>query len=486
MLKLRHTTVFYLIILAYIFLNAYVLLFDRSMFYPFNVIPVVLLILFLAISDIEKVMYILVFSAPLSIGLKEMGLTQGIDLSIPCEPLMAGVMLIYFLNEISFGVTPLRILKHPVTIIIFIQLSWIVFTTITSQLPLISIKYLVARLWFMTSCYFMVTQLFRKQKSMVYFMMAYAISLCIVCLITTVKHSSYGFDEKTADWIVSPFYNDHTAYGCALAMFIPVFAGFILINRLPAWVRLLSLGILAVLTVSLVISYARAGWLGLFAATGVLVTLLLRIKFRTILFTLAAGLLLFFSFQSEIFMVLGRNTTDSDGDLSANLASMTNISTDVSNLERINRWNSAIRMFKEKPVVGFGPGTYQFLYAPYQKSNEKTYISTNFGDHGNAHSEYLGPLSEQGLPGGLIVAALTLAVMFLGYRLVYTVKDRSLKIFTISVLLGLCTYFVHGFLNNFLDTDKASIPFWGFIAILVCIDVYHKQYAFLGEEEQPA
>jgi hypothetical protein len=28
-------------------------------------------------------------------------------------------------------------------------------------------------------------------------------------------------------------------------------------------------------------------------------------------------------------------------------------------------------------------------------------------------------------------------------------------------------------LNDFLDTDKASVPFWGFTALLVAIDVYY-------------
>jgi hypothetical protein len=41
-----------------------------------------------------------------------------------------------------------------------------------------------------------------------------------------------------------------------------------------------------------------------------------------------------------------------------------------------------------------------------------------------------------------------------------------------SVLLGLITYFIHGLMNNFLDTDKASVPVWGFIAILVAMDIY--------------
>jgi hypothetical protein len=34
---------------------------------------------------------------------------------------------------------------------------------------------------------------------------------------------------------------------------------------------------------------------------------------------------------------------------------------------------------------------------------------------------------------------------------------------------------VHGFLNNFLDTDKLSIPFWGFIAALVYLDIKQKK-----------
>ena len=34
---------------------------------------------------------------------------------------------------------------------------------------------------------------------------------------------------------------------------------------------------------------------------------------------------------------------------------------------------------------------------------------------------------------------------------------------------------VNGTLNNFLDTDKASIPFWGFIAIIMSIDLHYKK-----------
>jgi len=130
-------------------------------------------------------------------------------------------------------------------------------------------------------------------------------------------------------------------------------------------------------------------------------------------------------------------------------------------------------MWEDKPILGWGPGTYMFKYAPYQLSRDLTIISTNFGTNGNAHSEYLGPLSEQGIFGLVIVIALLLYATSLGYRLVYAVEDKETKILVTGLFLGLMTYFVHGFLNNFLDTDKLSLPFWGFLAALVTIDLYY-------------
>ena len=65
-------------------------------------------------------------------------------------------------------------------------------------------------------------------------------------------------------------------------------------------------------------------------------------------------------------------------------------------------------MWEDKPWLGWGPGTYMFKYAPYQLSYQLTIISTNFGTNGNAHSEYLGPLAEQGIVGLLIVVSFVL------------------------------------------------------------------------------
>ena len=77
---------------------------------------------------------------------------------------------------------------------------------------------------------------------------------------------------------------------------------------------------------------------------------------------------------------LEANKQGSSDDIEGHVKSVSNVTTDPSNLERINRWKCAARMVSERPVFGFGPGTYVFKYSPFQKSDEITLISTFAGD----------------------------------------------------------------------------------------------------------
>jgi O-antigen ligase len=116
-----------------------------------------------------------------------------------------------------------------------------------------------------------------------------------------------------------------------------------------------------------------------------------------------------------------------------------------------------------------------FKYAPYQRSAEKTGISTDFGDMGNAHSEYIGPLVESGVFGALSFIAICIMSLVTGFRVYYKLEDKRLRQIVLFLLLGFITYLIHGTLNNFLDTDKASALFWGFTAVFVSLDMSLKE-----------
>lgn len=125
-------------------------------------------------------------------------------------------------------------------------------------------------------------------------------------------------------------------------------------------------------------------------------------------------------------------------------------------------------------MLGWGPATYQFKYAPFQISYEKTEISTNSGEGGNAHSEYLGAMAESGLPGALLYMVLLAVTFSTSFKLLKAICSRPEKILILSLIEGLTTYIVHGAMNNFPDTDKISALFWGMTAAVVATDIYRQ------------
>jgi putative inorganic carbon (hco3(-)) transporter len=439
--------------------------------YWFASIPIVLGVLLLAIYAIDVLLFIIVFCTPLAINFAGSGLA----LSIPTEPLLAGVMII-FLVKIAFeGGFDRKILYHPVSVVIMLNLAWMFLTSITSTMVVVSLKHFIAQLWFICPFYFLGTQLFKDFKNIRRFVWLYLIPLFIVIAYTIINQQLHGFTEKSAHSAMYPFYNDHTAYAAVIALFLPVTIAFVFEKQRSSISRILAFIATVILIIALVMSYTRAAWISLAFALLVYTIFALRIKFYIVLIGMIAGLTLYFTYQTQITMKLEKNRQQSATEFNKHLKSISNITTDNSNRERLNRWNCAIRMYEAKPVFGWGPGTYQFNYAPFQFAKEKTAISTNRGDRGNAHSEYLGPLAESGLLGLLFKVLIVSTIIYRATILYSKSKDKQIRLFTLSILLGLITYFVHGILNNFLDTDKASVPFWGFVAMIVAMDVYHSK-----------
>ena len=439
--------------------------------YLFFALPVVLGVLLLYVFSLDKVLLLTAFTVPLSVNLK--ALDSGLAISLPAEPLLMGILVLFIAKMLYDGQYDRRILRHPIAIVVYSMFAWMAVTTITSELPVVSLKFMLSRLWFIVPAFFLCAILFKDPKNIHRFIWLYIASLCIVCVYTIIHHAQFGFDGDTAHWVMTPFYNDPTAYGAALAIYLILALTYVFVPGIRKRNRIIVIGVVILLSVALMLSNCRAAWLSMVAAFGVLICVLLRIKFRWVATVAVVLVGLFFAFQNQIIDALEKNNQDASGDLVENIQSITNISTDASNLERINRWQSAFRLFNERPVFGWGPGTYQFVYAPYQMSKEKTIISTNAGDGGNAHSEYFGPLAEQGLVGSLLVLTLVVVTVYCGLTTYKRCKSKKAKVLMLGATLAFISYFVHGFLNNFLDTDKLAIPVWSLAALIAAIDVYY-------------
>ena len=461
----------WLYVIAALFVAVGLFLVVKKNTYLFFALPVVLGILLLYVFSMDKVLLLTAFTVPLSVNLK--ALDVGLAISLPAEPLLMGLLVLFVAKMLYDGQYDKRISLHPIAIVIYCMFAWMIVTTITSEMPVVSIKFLLSRLWFVVPAFFLCAMLFKEPKNIHRFIWLYIAALCIVCVYTIIHHAQFGFDGDSAHWVMTPFYNDHTAYGAALAIYLILALAYVFLPGVKRSRRLIIIGVVVLLSLALMLSNCRAAWLSMIAALGVLICILLKIKFRWIAAAIVILVGLFFTFQNQIIDALEKNNQDASGDLVENIQSITNISTDASNLERINRWQSAFRLFHERPVFGWGPGTYQFVYAPFQMSKEKTIISTNAGDGGNAHSEYFGPLAEQGLVGSLIMVVLVVVTVTCGIKTYARCKNKTAKVLVLGATLAFFSYFIHGFLNNFLDTDKLAVPVWSLAALIAVIDVYY-------------
>lgn len=441
-------------------------LFDEN--YLVLLVPAAMLLVWFFMMYRDESLALMALATPFAV---DYALIGNMSLSMPVEPMMIVFTVVFLFQELLMRSYDKRVLRHPVSILIMLSLVWMVFTSVVSLKPVESFKYTAVRLWFVIPFFYATAQSFQKVRHIRLFYWAYALSLSVVVVITTVKTMQRFGELQMLHHVMQPFYNDHTAYGCIIALMLPLAAYFALEPRTRLWKRIVAVSLTVLLLVGLGLSYCRAAWISVVGAIAVYLLVRLGVRMRWLVISAALLLGLFFAFQDDIMYELGKNKQDSSFTLADQVKSISNISTDASNLERLNRWSAAFRMWKDQPLTGIGPGAYQFIYGPYQRSDMMTIISTNDGDMGNAHSEYIGPLTEQGVPGALLMLAIFVATFVTGERVYRTAVDRRKGHLALVLAVSLFTYYVHGIMNNFLDTDKLSVPFWALTAAIVAIDI---------------
>lgn len=445
--------------------------------------PVGLIAVFVAVYYTEVTFLSIAFLTPLSVNIEKY--TDSFGLFIPTEPLLFGLLLLFVMQHLYKNTIPKDTWKSPIIWAVCVYLFWMLISSVLSTLPVASFKFLLARLWLIVPMLFFGPLIFSKERNRILFIWLFCIGMVIAVCYTLAVHAQYNFGEKEGHWVMWPFFKDHTIYGAIVALVTPLVVGLYFYKKHSALVQAVLLGMILVIFVGLYFSYTRAAWLSVVAAIGVLLLIHFKIKFQWILMTVAIACGVLAASWTQISHFLERNKYEhTTEDFGERLQSATNVTTDASNLERLNRWQCALDMFYEKPVAGFGPGTYAFEYARFQRPENLTIISTNFGDMGNAHSEYLGSLAEMGLFGLLTFLAVVAAIFYQSIMLYirWPKEDKGNRVLIMSIILSLTTYFVHAFLNNYLDTDKAAVPIWGMCAMIIALQTELKQRKVKGLE----
>lgn len=218
--------------------------------------------------------------------------------------------------------------------------------------------------------------------------------------------------------------------------------------------RLFAAAALILGATALFLTYSRGGWLGMVAALGVLVLLLVlrqtrswptlwRRLFPLLLVAIAAAVLVVAVTQIEplrirvMSLVAGRQ--------------------DSSNNFRINVWMAALAMIQDRPWIGIGPGNSAFnlIYPLYQQPKF------------NALSAYSVPLEllvEGGVPGllaglGLLLASVRTGLVQLKGEAVFALPALA----ALAAIAGLC---VQGATDTIFFRPEVQMTGWFCLATL--------------------
>ena len=97
-------------------------------FYPFA-LPAFAVLVYVTVVDFRNIFYLLLACIPIS---TEFELPNGYATDLPTEPLIVGLMLIYWLFALKKGVI-LRggaFFRHPITLLVILHLGWILGTVL--------------------------------------------------------------------------------------------------------------------------------------------------------------------------------------------------------------------------------------------------------------------------------------------------------------------------------------------------------------------
>lgn len=439
--------------------------------------PAVVLLGWILITKPKYIFYFLAFATPLSVHLIEERYSS-INLSLPTEPLIILLFIGGLLKLISAKKIDTTQFKTALSILIIVDFSWLVVTAIFSTMPIISAKYIFMKAWYVAVFYFLATNFFADNRVVKKFIWAFVVSVIILCCYTLFIHAGGGFSRAYAYTAMRPFLPDHGMYAACISFVVPILFVFALEGDklgYKAPIRLFSLFLFLFMVFAVALSFTRASWISLVISLGVYFLFWLKIRFHflAVLSMVLGGVL--FSNLDNLLTDLSRNKKESDDNIENHLQSVSNVSSDPSNLERLNRWGSAFRMWEAKPILGWGPGTYTFQYGQFQLPHEMTIISTNAGTLGGVHSEYLRPLAESGIPGAILFVLIVSFTFSLGFKHQRLLKGQD-KYLSKAVFLALVTYFAHGVLNNYTEFDKIAVPLYSFLAVMTAIELKY-QYA---------
>jgi oligosaccharide repeat unit polymerase len=137
---------------------------------------------------------------------------------------------------------------------------------------------------------------------------------------------------------------------------------------------------------------------------------------------------------------------------------------EFSNLEhgtarvRLVIWTGGIEMFADKPITGWGPGTFQIVFPRYRNPEYSMMGTSHNTEH--AHSEYIELLTDLGLVGVFLLA-------FLGWQIWKGVRKEKPDLLALGLMTGCASLLVEASVSVSLRWPPSAFLLTIYICLLL-------------------
>jgi hypothetical protein len=447
-------------------------------------IPFGILFVLLLFFNWKTGFWLMLFSIPASIQIWFLG--ESLSTSVPDEPMM---WLFLLLSVAALARNPKMVpewfWKNGLILIVVAQYLWLIVSVVYSHVPLLSIKFLAAKSWFLASFLLIPIFIFREKKDWVKGFWVLFIPTTILVAIVFYKHWRLGFSFELIQVAVRYLFYNHVDYSTFLSMMFPVLCvAYYLTKGKGLFLRLTLLFFIAFYAAAIHFAYARAAVLAVIFAFTIMAAIRLRLV-NFIMPVFYGVIILIVSYASTNNKYIDyrpdyENTYMHKSFKDHLLATFKG--RDISSMERIYRWIGAVRMSTDEPVKGWGPNSFYFYYKPYTNTSFVTYVSRN-PERSTTHNYFLLMLVEQGIPAMVLYALLIFAFFAKAQRVYHRHKDRFYKGCTMAVAMVFAACFVNNFFSELIETHKIGSLFYLCISLLVVLDYQSRrpQTVDLGE-----
>ena len=395
----------------------------------------------------------------------EFELPGGLGTDLPSEPIMwillliTPLILIRNINELDK-----KLLTHPISLLITGHLFWIAFTCLFSTNQVFSLKFFLAKTWYVIPFYFLPLLILDSEKNYRKLFFFLSIGLFISVSYVMLRHAGSGFSFESINKAVRPIFRNHVNYGVMLISFLPFL---VYLTKTKFKSGLIKYGLLIYLLLAIYLTYTRAAQLSVVLAAVIYFVIQFRLAKYAIILSIVSlvGLGSYLSIGNNYLDFAPEYTKAIEHKKFDNLVEATYKMEDISTVERFYRWIAGFNMVKEKPILGFGPSTFYSNYKSYTITSYKTYVSDN-PEKSGIHNYYLMTMVEQGIIGFIILMSLIFAVIFYGEVIYHRNNDKKIKALIMASIVCFTLICIVQLINDLLEADKIG-PFFFMAAAII-------------------